>query len=303
MLSFRNPCSHVELTFIPDIAMPLNLSSRLLLLFLLLHTSACAQPIVRFAAIGDYGKSGEAERDVARLVKGWNPEFIITLGDNNYPTGSSLSIDSNIGKYYSEFIGNYRGGYGKGSEENRFFPSLGNHDWMTEGAKPYLEYFTLPGNERYYDFIRGPVHFFVIDSDRHEPDGITDSSKQALWLRDGLSQATEPWKVVYMHHPPYSSGDHGPTPKLQWPFRQWGASVVLSGHDHTYERLERDSMLYIVNGLGGASRYEFKNPQSSSQTKYNADYGAMLIEASADQMSFRFYGRDGVLQDSCGLRR
>jgi hypothetical protein len=65
---------------------------------------------------------------------------------------------------------------------NQFFPTLGNHDWYTPGAQPYLDYFHLPGNERYYDFVWGPVHFFAIDSDENEPDGVNQSSVQAKWL-------------------------------------------------------------------------------------------------------------------------
>src|SRR6185295_7904816 len=115
----------------------------------------------------------------------------------------------------------YTGAYGAGATTNRFFPALGNHDWVAEGAAPYLAYFTLPGNERYYDFVRGPVHFYALDSDPSEPDGITASSVQANWLRLALAAAPEPFQVVYFHHPPYSSGGHGDTPDLQWPFRAW----------------------------------------------------------------------------------
>lgn len=82
-----------------------------------------------FAIIGDYGKSGKKERDVANLIKRWNVNFIITTGDNNYPKGRSSTIDKNIGQYFSEYIGNYKGKYGVGSKINRFFPVLGNHDW------------------------------------------------------------------------------------------------------------------------------------------------------------------------------
>jgi hypothetical protein len=120
---------------------------------------------VRLAVIGDYGTASKKEEAVANLVKSWNPDFIITVGDNNYPDGTALTIDPNIGQYYHDFIFPYNGIYGSGSATNRFFPSLGNHDWRATGALPYLNYFTLPGNERYYDFIWGPVHLFALDSD------------------------------------------------------------------------------------------------------------------------------------------
>ncbi|MBZ0159711.1 MAG: metallophosphoesterase, partial [bacterium] len=112
---------------------------------------------VRFAVIGDYGFAGQPEADVANLVKSWNPDFIITVGDNNYPSGAVSTIDNNIGQYYHDFISPYLGLWGPGATINRFFPSLGNHDWATTGAQPYLDYFTLPNNERYYDVVWGPV--------------------------------------------------------------------------------------------------------------------------------------------------
>jgi len=172
----------------------------------------------RFAVIGDYGDDSSQEQDVADLVKSWNPDFVITVGDNNYPDGDASTIDTTIGKYYHNFIFPYTGTYGNGATTNRFFPSLGNHDWITAGAIPYLDYFVLPNNERYYDFVQGPVHFFAVDSDPHEPDGNTSTSVQGNWLKDRLSTSTDPWKLVYFHHPSYSSGMHGSTMWMEWPF-------------------------------------------------------------------------------------
>jgi hypothetical protein len=180
-------------------------------------------------------------------------------------------------------------------------PSLGNHDWHSTGAQPYLEYFTLPGNERYYDFSYGPVHFFVLDSDSDEPDGADSKSIQANWLQSQLSNSKYPWKIVYMHHPPYSSGEHGDVDRMQWPFAEWGADVVISGHDHTYERISKDGNLYFVNGLGGRSKYAFRDIVDGSQVRYNEDYGAVLIVASEIMMRFQFINRQGMVVDAVEL--
>ena len=125
---------------------------------------------VTFAAFGDYGSDSANEQAVATLVAGWNPDFIITTGDNSYgsaaPVAPAVStIDQNIGKYYSQYIGSYNGGYSPAGTTDKFFPSMGNHDYTDGGGSTaYFNYFTLPSNERYYDFVQGPVHFFVIDS-------------------------------------------------------------------------------------------------------------------------------------------
>ena len=256
----------------------------------------------KFAVIGDFGLAGVNEAAVSAMVHLWDVDFILTTGDNNYETGSSSTIDANIGQYYYDFIAPYSGAYGSGSASgNQFFPSLGNHDWGTGNVQAHLDYFSLPGNERYYDFVRGPVHFFALDSDSHEPDGTSSVSAQAAWLQAAMAGATEPWKVVYFHHPPYSSSSsHGSTPGMQWPFKEWGADAVLAGHDHTYERLAVDGLSYFVNGLGGKSKYDFGTPLPESQFQYNADYGAMLVTAAMSSITFEFYavdGGDGTLVD------
>src|SRR5438067_7116765 len=88
-----------------------------------------AMPLARFAVIGDYGVDTRDEMDVGKLVKTWRPDYIVTVGDNNYPNGETATIDANIGQYFSAFIGGYTGKYGSGSSDNRFWPCLGNHDW------------------------------------------------------------------------------------------------------------------------------------------------------------------------------
>ncbi len=252
---------------------------------------------IRFAVIGDFGIAGQPEADVANLVKSWNPDFITTVGDNNYPSGGALTIDQNIGQYYHDFIYPYAGSYGAGATANRFFPVPGNHDWYTAGAQPYLDYFTLPNNERYYDFVQGPVHFFMLDSDANEPDGITSASTQASWLQNRLAASTSKWKLVYLHHAPYSSAWHGSQTTLQWSFQAWGATAVLAGHDHSYERILKNGFPYFVNGLGGASPYLFGLPISGSQVRYSADYGAMRVSASDEFIAFEFINRAGAIID------
>ena len=258
---------------------------------------------ISFAVIGDYGGGGSPERDVAEMVKSWQPDFIVTLGDNNYPDGAASTIDQNIGQFFHDYIADYQGKYGSGSEQQRFFPVLGNHDWNTKQAKPYFNYFSLPGNERYYDFTWGPVQFFMLDADSREPDGVSRISTQAQWLQQSLAESSSPWKLVLMHQAPYSSGLHGSTDWMRWPFQEWGASAVLAGHDHTYERLQVDGIPYFVNGVGGGAIYHFTEILPESQFRYNADYGAMHVTADDRQITFEFYSRSGELIDSFQVQK
>ncbi|MBV6479045.1 MAG: Ycf48-like protein [Ignavibacteria bacterium] len=246
-----------------------------------------------FAIIGDYGKAGINELNVSNLVKYWNPDFILTTGGNNFDLGEESTIDDNIGQYYHPFIYPYTGGYGSGDTVNRFFPTMDEVDWNQTGAVPYLNYFQLPGNERYYDFVKGNVHFFALSSDSSESDGNDSNSVQAQWLKDKLENSTEQWNIVFFHHAPYSSGiDYSSSEEMRWPFGRWGASAVISGHHNVYERLYFDDIPYFVNGLGGKVIGEFGSPVAGSQVRYNGNFGAMINFAYDDSLVFRFYNKD-----------
>jgi tartrate-resistant acid phosphatase type 5 len=257
---------------------------------------------VRLAVMGDYGWAGPQEQQVAELVHSLHPDFVLTTGDNNYPLGGADTIDQNIGQYFSDLIYPYHGSYGSGAATNKLYPVLGNHDWYTDNAAAYLAYFTLPGNERYYDVVLGDVHFFALDSDEHEPDGVSATSVQALWLKQALAASKSAYNVVAMHHPPYSSGPHGNTSYMQWPYAEWGADLVVAGHDHCYERFNLDGITYIVSGLGGASLYSFAEPAEGSVARYAEQFGTTMLEASSEEMRSFFYDIDGKLIDTATFR-
>jgi len=279
-------------------------------------------PIV-FAVIGDFGldlwkpksnpddgtkpheRRNPHQAKVADLVAGWKPDFVVTTGDNNYPKGEAATIDANIGKYYAAFIGDYRGAHGPGATVNRFFPVLGNHDWDAPGAgcRAHVDYFTLPGNERYYEFVRGPVHFFMLDSDGREPDGTRMGSKQHAWFVEAVAASRSPFQVVVCHHPPFSSGDHGDTAGADWDFETHGVDLVLAGHDHDYERIRRDGITYVVNGAGGANLRRMKKgrgPVDGSVIFHHETHGAQRIDvgpaaggAGAWELTSRFVDVEG----------
>ena len=85
---------------------------------------------------------------------------------------------------------------------------------------------------------------------------------------------------------------------MQWPFQAWGATAVLNGHDHTYERIVQNGFPYFVNGLGGNSIYNFGTPVSGSVLRYNGNYGAMLVTADSCQMTYQFITRLGAVIDT-----
>jgi hypothetical protein len=262
---------------------------------------ASSEPDLVLALIGDYGMDNDAEAAVAALVDSWEPDFVLTAGDNNYPMGEAGTIDANIGQYYQQYIYPYTGAYGVGAEVNAFYPCPGNHDWYgKDEITPYTEYFELPGNERYYEVALGAeglLDLFCVDSDNHEPDGNSSDSVQAAWLADALETSDATWRLVTLHHSPYSSGVHQDEDKLKWPYGEWGAQVVMGGHDHNYERIVENDTLYTVNGAGGAGLRSVQ-PHTTGTQVWDVSYnGAQRIRVFGDWLVAEFLGTGGELID------
>ncbi|MFI5237762.1 MAG: T9SS type A sorting domain-containing protein [Ignavibacteriales bacterium] len=254
----------------------------------------------RFAIIGDFGDDDAEELAVSNLVKSWNPDFIITTGDNSY---DATNIDVNIGKYYHDYIYPYVGSFGEGSPNstNRFWVSLGNHDYTDGGGlTAHYNYFVLPNNERYYDKVVDNVHLFMVNSYTEEIDGTSSTSIQANWIQtkmlDCLANHSH-WRVVAFHHPAYSSGEHQSSIYMRWPFQTWGAHFVVQGHDHDYERLEVNGLTYFVNGTGGRNLRPFGTIHPLSVFRDFAHFGAQLVTISDDSCYVDFIGTDGIRYD------
>ncbi|NQU24921.1 MAG: metallophosphoesterase [Candidatus Nealsonbacteria bacterium] len=271
---------------------------------------ADAPAVATFAAIGDYGSGNLNEWKVARMVNGWNPDFVITTGDNNF---GGLDIGD---PDWANTIGDHYGSFIKATSDNRypeqtssiqrFFPTVGNHDSVggshydgTGGSiAAYLDYLhddpaggRLPdgvhtADVSYYDFQWGPIHFFAIDSDHAAVDSPSMAAQMA-WLEDGLANSEATWNFVFFHHAPYVSSTRT-TPRMRWPFQQWGADAVFTGHHHVYERILLDNIPYFVTGLGGGTRYSFGNETPGSMSRYNASYGSMRVTVDGGLATFEF---------------
>ncbi|MFK7807801.1 MAG: metallophosphoesterase, partial [Saprospiraceae bacterium] len=162
---------------------------------------------------------------------------------------------------------------------------------------PYLLYFTLPGNERYYTYTKGPVQFFVIDSTPDDDDLLCCDSEQSIWLKSELANSDATFKIVYFHHAPYSTGDHGSDEDMQWPFEEWGAHAVLTGHEHIYQRIYRKDnpdFMYIVCGVSGKSDEDCGKEDLEDEDDFEVIciddvHGAMKILVTEEKMTFQFW--------------
>lgn len=175
--------------------------------------------------------------------------------------------------------------------------------------------FTEPtgANLRCYTLSKGPVDFFVLDSNSSSPyaynsdgsNGLTPQGQQGIWLQQQLSASTAIWKIVIFHEPAYTSGS-GSTgmATMAWPFQSWGATAVVAAHVHNYERLAvadpggTITIPYFVNGAGGfVPEGGFYNPLAESLVRVE-NYGAQKVYADADQITFEYYDIFGVCRDS-----
>ena len=141
------------------------------------------------------------------------------------------------------------------------------------------------------------MHLFVLDSDEMLRSSSELATEQA-WLKAGLAASTAPFQVVALHHPAYTSSARGPYSPLRWDYKEWGADLVLNGHDHFYERLSSGGLTYVVNGIGGASLSAWPSPGvSQSVAHYSGTFGAMRITATDTELVNEFVTTDGVVRD------
>lgn len=255
---------------------------------------------VVFAHIGNYGVDSITEEQVGQLARSWLPKYIVA-GAQHSPNGG---YDASVGQYFHDFIFPYAGTFGDGAAANMFWPAPGQTDWdvAPNDLTAWKAFFRLPNNERYYDLVRGDVHFFFLDSDSREPDGITAGGAQGVWLQSKLALSTAAWKVVILSKPPFSSGSvTGSTANLQWPFATWGADMVVASEAGLYERLTKNGIPYLVNGLGGGAIEALGTLDPDSQFQFVEDNGAIKFTASSASLKAEFWTRFGYLIDTVEL--
>ena len=118
-----------------------------------------------------------------------------------------------------------------------------------------------------------------------------------------MASSNAPWKIVLLHEPPYgSSATYGSLSYVQWPYAQWGADLVLNGHAAVYERVNRDGIVYVTNGLGGGAPSAFGTPIQGSVARYNEDIAtATRIQATSTRLTLDLVTADDQIKDSVTL--
>jgi hypothetical protein len=250
---------------------------------------------LKFAVLGDFGTGSRQQYELAGQMKQvhdlFKYELVLTVGDNLY--GSERPQD-----FKKKFEDPYKPLLDAGV---KFYASLGNHD---SREQRYYKLFNMDG--KLYYTVKAPeesVRFFALDSSQLDRD-------QLAWVGKELEGSNEDWKIMFFHHPPYSSGgrhgsDSGIREVLEPLFVKNGVSVVLTGHDHFYERVKpQQGIAYFVVGSGGQLRRGNLDDRSPLTAKgFDTDQAFMAAEISGDEMHFNVVSRAGQVIDSGVITR
>jgi hypothetical protein len=224
------------------------------------------------------------------------PGTVFTLGDNVYPDGSAELFK----RCYDPTWGRHKA---------RTRPAPGNHDYLTEGASGYYDYFGAAAGDRtkgWYSYDLGKWHVVVINSNCGKVrGGCGAGSPQEKWLREDLKAHPALCTVAMWHHPRFSSGEHGNDPTMGAIFQalyEGGADLVLTGHDHTYERFAKQDpqqrpddkgIREFVVGVGGKSFYDFPKIQPNSEIRDDKNFGVLKLTLHPAGYDWEFVGVPG----------
>jgi 3',5'-cyclic AMP phosphodiesterase CpdA len=247
---------------------------------------------LKFAAIGD---SGTGNSDQYRLAKVFTDtherfpyEFVLMMGDNMYGGENARDFQRKFEIPYKPVL----------DKNIKFYASLGNHD--SPNQRMY-KFFNM-GGERYYTFRpKLGVRFFALDSNYMD-------RTQLQWLEKELAASGSDWKVVYFHHPIYSSGGrHGSDTalrdQLEPLFIKYGVDVVMAGHEHFYERLKpQKGIHYFISGGAGKLRRGDVGGEFTEKA-FDTGFHFMIFEIDGNQMHFQVITDQGKTVDSGVITR
>jgi len=261
--------------------------------------------VTKIAVITDFGVaiSDSHKANIATLVTNWDPDAVVTGGDNYHDRDPYCSSYAQCVAGYNS----YSAGYTDFVSSETFFPAYGNHDAWTHSAE-YTSYFSyLPSvpdpNHLYYDVVVGNVHFWVLNGNVT----LTGSAQQT-WLAANAPDESVAWNIAVVHQAPYGTGFYGDIASTQLPYQDYGIDFVISGHNHHYERLERNGVRYFIagragvteggrtcDGTGSAATVEFC---AGTQNPPLDNYGYMQIVATGTDISLSFIDESGAVKDT-----
>ena len=262
-------------------------------------TPAPGQPFV-LAATGDGAGGTGNSNTVSSMVDSWNPNLFVYLGDV-YEKGTSTEFYNWYGTpdtYYGRF-------------RDVTNPIIGNHEYENGVAPGYFDYWDNVPN--YYSYDANGWHFIALNSNCSLLKNCAPGQAQYQWLLNDLNTHSNTCTIAYFHHPVYSVGPQGPTTTMNdiWALMaQKGVDIVLSGHDHDYQRWvpldgngqpSATGITQFVAGGGGHGIQNFLETDSrlafGSDTSPNS-LGSLRFELNQYGGSFQYINYLGAVLDS-----
>ncbi len=250
---------------------------------------------LRFLALADTGSGNANQRAVGERMAErhrLNPVDLVLLGgDNIYPDGNLIEVERTFQQPYRELL----------AAGVPFHAVLGNHDIRTENGDPQLRYRPFGMAGRWYSLRRGPVAFFLIDTNAN-----ARWQHQMPWLKNALAASDAPWKVVVGHHPLYSAGLYGDDPvaiaRLTPLFERHGVQLYINGHEHNYERTRviRGTTYLTVGGGGAWLRPVVANARSARAA---STYSFAEITIQDERLQLHAWDSRGSRLDEASLPR
>jgi hypothetical protein len=230
------------------------------------------------------------ERSTSDLVLSQDPDAVFALGDQQYEIGA-----------LTDFLSVYDVTWGRFKPITR--PALGNHEYGVPDATGYFGYFGSlagPAGTGYYSYDLGGWHVVVLNSNCSAVGGCQAGSTQEQWLRADLAAHPATCTVAYWHHPRFSSGSHGNTLQVAplWAaLDDAGAELVLSGHDHIYERFAPQDangnaaplgVRELIVGTGGANLVAIDTVQPNSEVRSATTIGVLRLTLHPSSYEWQF---------------
>lgn len=232
----------------------------------------------------------------AKLLMKEKLAAVLPLGDLQYEVGSAIAFQKSYAPTWGQLKAISR-------------PVVGNHEYNTPGAAAYYRYFGAAAGDPqrgYYSYNIGQWHLIALNSNCSEVGGCGDRSPQMQWLKADLAAHPKQCTLAYWHHPRFSSGHHGNHSSTQafWQtLYQAGADVILTGHDHHYERFapqtpqgqldQQRGIRQFVVGTGGKNHYELNETQANSQVRNADTYGVLKLTLHPTSYDWRFIPEPG----------
>ena len=272
---------------------------------------------ITFGALGDTGDGSSFQRNVASVLRSFNPDLVIHHGDTIYGGFTDATVDTRIFSIYTQM------------KNTPFFFSAGNHDLNCCGGPPdteltnfqsafYLPTNSMEGTELYYSFDHGDAHFVALFNPWFTSYVFTNGTTQYEWLTNDLANSNKKWKFLFFHSPIAHSGNHAGADRdgdetldqtqlmhlLQPVAERYGVQLIFGGHDHNFEKFAPTNGLHhVVSGGGGYSGLYNLTTRHIATAQHRPVHHCLKVTVDGDVLTAQALSTAGAYIDGFVINR